>query len=139
MKLKDFRQIGRLFLPLLLIFLNGCSDSQKTDAPDDAAALAKASAVVDELTRSLEIDYEISAQTWDGVPMIVMEVDDPKSDYQSVIGAVTNAPAVRSFEGDLHLAFEMPTEPPDRKQDPPYLGGKLILGVFDAKTGERLP
>lgn len=122
-----------------LLILSGCRDAERANVPDDSAVLAQASAVVDDLAKSLEIDYEVSAQTWDGVPVIVVKVDDPNSDYRSVIGAITNAPVVRSFEGELYLALETQTEPPDLKQDPPYLGGTLILGQFDAKTGRRLP
>ena len=124
-------------LMLFSLCLVSCTDTHTGKETGDNQALERASALVADLKQAVETDYEMSAEAWDGVPVISMTVWDSTFDFASAVEQIKRA--VGSFEGELWLAFQRPMGLTESDKAAGVKDGKMILAKFDAKTGERLP
>jgi len=122
---------------VISVMLAACDRATETSTADPSIDLAPVVKLVATLNEGIETEYTFGAQAQDGIPVIRVEVQDPGSDYESLVPLVAASEEVQAFEGALYLSFEHQTEPPDMDQDPPFLGAKQILGTFDAKSGDR--
>lgn len=132
-------QLRIVILTLSFLGMISCGDSQTVERKDDSQAsreFDRVVALVDELKQIVETDFAMTAATWDGKPVIVMDVEDPASDYSLEVEKVRNA--VTSFEGELMLVFEQSMELTESDKANGLGSSRKILAVFNAKTGERL-
>lgn len=123
----------------LFVGLSACGDPEPSNSSSNSTTLDAAIEVVASVTKEIQIDYEITARTADGVPGILVMFGETEPDYDSVVELISQNEAVKSFEGDLRIWFETQTEPADRTKDPPFLGSFLMTRTYDAKTGQRIP
>jgi len=122
---------------LTVLCLVGCSDSPVSSEGLNDASLAKSMVLVAELKEKIQMDYEMFAESHDGVPVIRIKVEDPASDYASAVGPITEA--IGAYEGELWVVFDREIEMTESEKASGMKDPREILARFDAKTGKRLP
>ncbi len=114
-----------------------CSDNQSAQVTDENEALGRATALVAELSQSVDTDYTLSPAVWNDIPVISITVNSADSDYMPTVESILRFTS--SFEGELQLAVQKPMEPSDSEKASGVKDGMFSLAHFDAKTGERIP
>ena len=109
--------IAKLAMLILSLFAVSCSKSPSPEVQAEDAAFRRAIALVEALNEKLDIEHAITAASWGGASgddkvVVVVEVEDPKSDYkaslQTIIDAIgpVDEPVVISYEWSMPLTSE---------------------------------
>lgn len=122
---------------LVCALWTSCSESPQDHEANEQAALTQAKELVSELNQSIKPEHELGAATWNGVPVIIVNVENAGSEYMPTVEGILKA--VGSFDGELQVAVQTPMEVSDAEKKSQLKDGKFILAHFDAKTGERIP
>jgi hypothetical protein len=121
---------------VLVLAMSSCSPTPVATDKADADKLLSTVVIVDALKQKIDIGYPISAAVYSGVPVVLVDVEDPKSDYASTVQTIVDA--LGAVEGEITIVYESPVELTEADKESGMKNPKEILGRFDGKTGQKL-